>query len=549
LKRRFGVVGSFGLVAVLVLSLFPGTAYGLAGAHTYTNGTTGDVFLGGDYIELGISKRGSFGTTSGQALPSGFYGTASRTNVGMSSNAAGFGNSPDTRIDYFLPGTPEERWVVGYKIGGTASTGSNSLLMGTNSISDNTVTDQSSGTQLMATSHGTFNSKLDITQVISFNAGDKFFKNEVTLKNIDSAPLDSVRYMRTFDPDNTVDKGGQSQTRNQILYTFAAGDGKAVVMADTSHNNSDPVYVANGSRSPILFYSNDSRARVSSYGFSNSDPYAASAYDSASAKGTAYTGDNAITITFDVGTLAAGASQKVIYYTSLDNRDFDEVLEDIEDDVEESTDDGDNVSKAVEDGAPNSGDGNGDGTADSTQQNVTSLRNPIAGDEAYQTLATTGCTGLTSVTVNPLNMYGDDGSYVYPVGLTSFSLSCTIPGDTANVTIYYDKAYDTSNWKARKFVNNTFIDIPGAVLGTATVGGQSVTTLSYTITDGGELDADGSVNGTIVDPAGPSVLASEASAPMLAETGSNSGLYSVLSIILIFAALATRFTPLARRDS
>ena len=399
MKRILRVLGAAIPAVVLICTLLPARAFALVGAHSYTNTSNGDVFLGGDYIELGLSSYGSFGTMSNAALPSGFYGTANRTSIGMGSNAAGYGNSPDTRIDYFLPGTPEERWVVGYKVGGTPSIGSNSLRMNAHDIANNAVVNQSSGSKLKATSDGTFNSKLKITQVVSFNAGDKFFRNEVTLKNVDSAPLDSVRYMRTFDPDNTADRMGSSQTHNEVLYTFAAGDNKAVVLADTSNNNNDPVYLVNGSRSPILFYSDDSRARVSRFGFSNADPYAAAAYDSAVAKGSSQNADQAITITFDVGTLAPGASQKVVYYTSLDNRDFDEVLEDIQEAA--SAEDNDGVSTAEEDAAPNNGDGNADGIRDSEQANVVSLVNPVAGGGAYQTLQTTGCQTLGPTAIKP----------------------------------------------------------------------------------------------------------------------------------------------------
>lgn len=321
------------LVCVTIILTYltvPSSAHALQSARSYTNVSTGDVFLGGAYIEIGISKYGSFGTTSGQSKPVGFYGTASRNHIGMSSNAAGFGETPDTRIDYFLPGNPEERWAVGYKVGGTPTTASNAFLNSSTGISNNTVTNQSSGSQLKATSIGTLNAKLEVTQVITFEEGDKYFKNTVTLKNVGDSSIDSVRFMRTFDPDNTADKGGASSTKNQVLFTHAAGDGKAVVMADTSNNNSDPVYLVNGSRSPILFYTSDERARVSVFGFTNSNPYAADAYDSAKAKGYTVTADQAITITVDVGTLGANTASTFTYFTSLDNRDFTEVLEEIE---------------------------------------------------------------------------------------------------------------------------------------------------------------------------------------------------------------------------
>lgn len=487
---------------ILVGSMTP--VHALVGPHSYTNSTTGDVFLGGDYIEVGISKYGSFGTATGQPKPSGFYGAGSRNNIGMSSNAAGFGESPDTRIDYFLPGSPEERWAVGYKQGGTPSTASNAFLNGATGISNYTVTDQTAGDLLKASGSGSLNSKLEIKQVVSFNRADKFFKNVVTLKNIDSSALDDVRFMRSFDPDNTRDQGGMSATHNEVLYTHAGGDGKAVVVGDTSNNANDPVYLVNGSRSPILFYSKDNRAKVSVFGFSNADPYAADAYDSAKAKGYSINADQAITITVDVGSLAPGASSDFTYYTSLDNRDIDDVIQAID------AGDSDNISNEVEDAGPNNGDGNDDGTPDSQQADVTSLPNPVVGNGAYQTLQTIGCPTITNLAVKSLSQLGSDGSYRYPVGLTDFSINCGAPGDTTTIKIFYDKLYDTTGWQARKFINGSFQQLPGASFGTATVGNKQVTTLTYSITDGGAFDDDGTANGTIVDPVGPATISAAA---------------------------------------
>lgn len=496
-----------GLAAAAILFALVGTTpttYALVGAHSYTNVSTGDVFLGGDYIEVGISKYGSFGTSTGQAKPAGFYGAGSRTNIGMSSNAAGFGVAPDTRIDYFLPGNPEERWIVGYKQGGTPSTASNAFLNGSMGISNFTVTNESSGDLLKATGTGSLNSKLEIKQVVSFNKSDKFFKNVVTLKNIDSAALDNVRFMRSFDPDNTRDQGGQSATHNEVLYTHAAGDGKAVVVGDTSNNASDPVFLVNGSRSPILFYSQDTRAKVSVFGFGNTDPYAADAYDSAKSKGYSVNADQAITITVDVGTLAPNASSDFTYYTSLDNRDINDVLETI---VESTTTaaDGDNIDDSTENAGPNNGDGNNDGIADSQQTNVASLVNPVVGGGAYQTLESTGCATINNIAVKSASQLGQDGDYKYPLGLSDFSLTCSTPGASTDITIYYDKLYDTTSWKARKFIGGSYKPLTGAVFGAATVGSSTVTTLSYTLTDGGPLDADGVADGVITDPAGPGV--------------------------------------------
>lgn len=519
---------AFIIVVLLILATTPLGAHALAGARSYVSNETGDVFLGGDYIELGISKFGSFGTTEGDdeeepiARPPGFFGTASRNNIGMSTNPTGFGVAPDLRMDFFMPGSPEERWVIGYKEDGNPTTASNAFLSGSEDIADNTITNQSSGSKLQATSEGTFDNKLKTTQVISFNQSEKFFKNEVTVRNVSGSTLDSVRYMRSFDPDNTVDQDGEYETRNSIPFTQQAGDGKAVVIADTSLSDSDPVFMANGSRSPILFYSSDSRARVSTFGFGNEDPYEAEAYDDALPKGTSVDEDQAITIAFDVGSLAPGASQTVVYYTSLDNRDFSEVLQDIAADDEQSS--GGHVE------GPNNGDGNGDGVADSTQPNVQYVKNSVAGEGKYVTLETTGCGTVSSLDLKDVKQYGTDGLYSYPLGLVNFDIACTNPGDTTTIKLYYDQLYNTTNWAARKYIDGKFITIPAATFGTATVGSQTVTTLTYQVTDGGALDADKVVNGAIVDPAGPAILT--------AATAPNTGLvresiYPALAALLI----------------
>ena len=507
---------------VATCTLGAGTALALVGQHHYANDETGDVYLGGDYIELGISKTGSFGTTCGLELPPGFYGTlfgygegiCSGGSVGMSTNPTGFGVDPDLRMDYFIPGSPEERWAVGYKIEGTPTIGSNNLLYPLPvdpscedgpacesapriDIPDNVVTDQSSGDLLQATSVGTLSNTLKTTQEISFNKGDKFFRNKVTLKNDGETTIDSVRFMRSFDPDNTVFQGGSFMTHNTIPYTQEAGDGKAVVVADTNlPNTTDPVKAINGSDSPILFYSNDARARVSTFGFSNTDPYAPQAYDEAAPKGTETYEDQAITITFDVGSLAPGQSQDVIYYTSLDNRDFSEAVNII------NNNDEDDVSKGAEDGAPNGGDGNNDGTPDGVQNNVTSYQGIDGG--RYNTLVS-DCANNTSVHVDAESLSLKDVAFDYPAGLVAFRLTGCVVGGEAHVTQYYYGDYTNKNFNLRKWDGSSYATVPNAVFTQTTIEGQKVMKVEYTILDGGPFDEDHTADGAITDPTGPAV--------------------------------------------
>ena len=87
----------------------------LPGARSAYN-SKGDVFLGGNYIEVGVSQRGSFGTSS--VAPASF-GSHALGGLGLMADGDGWntGNKPTTG-DFFLPGTPEERWGIAYKIDG-----------------------------------------------------------------------------------------------------------------------------------------------------------------------------------------------------------------------------------------------------------------------------------------------------------------------------------------------------------------------------------------------------------------------------------------------
>lgn len=227
---------------------------------------------------------------------------------------------------------------------------------------------------------------------------------------------------------------------------------------------------------------------------------------------------------------------------SMGNRDFIDTYVYGEDDSAISTlsvsstdvaTDLDGISNAIENGAPNGGDGNGDGTADYLQNDVTSLPNPVS-NGAYNTVAVTGCNSLSNVSiVSEKTLSSQDVVHEYPLGLFKFDISCLTPGATANVKIYYDKVYDTSSWQARKFISNAYGAISGASFGTATVGGNQVTTLSYSISDGGAGDEDGAVNGVIVDPAGPGVTSVDGNGQALAGTGMDLKTILTMTLLLV----------------
>ena len=99
-------------------------APGICGKVQVANG---EVFLKGNYLEVGIHSAGNFGTAADK--PVSFNGATGARNpwgrgVGFSVdyNRDGFGTGTPTYFsgDYFLPGSPVEGWVVSYS---TTSTG------------------------------------------------------------------------------------------------------------------------------------------------------------------------------------------------------------------------------------------------------------------------------------------------------------------------------------------------------------------------------------------------------------------------------------------
>ena len=295
-----------------------------------------ELFLGGNYIELGISRLGNFGTSNNH--PASFYGRAgaSPTKIGMVADYDGFNCALDYPIDFFLPGSPEERYNFGFDVSGTKEyVGISDLASVTKSSGINNVTPSdveisnlSSGNTLKGKVITTLkdansSSIARITQVISFELNNKYFTNTVTIENLSNSTWTSARFQRNVDPDNAVDQGADFTTDNEVIATIAA-DGKAVVRAQLIPSDSFTTIPTNyqNSLAPLLYYSTDSDAKVSTFGFSNSDPYQASAYDSARAKNDLNRNDQAINITTQKTNISSGSSFSFVYVTSLDERDF-----------------------------------------------------------------------------------------------------------------------------------------------------------------------------------------------------------------------------------
>ncbi|MBN1785844.1 MAG: hypothetical protein JW825_02490 [Candidatus Methanofastidiosa archaeon] len=169
-----------------------------------------EVFLKGDFIELGIHEAGSFG--SANEAPDGFHPSCPQWPglIGFVTN----------RLDYFLPGTPFEGWTLEWTYDTQEYTFYNYGLCFSYDVPMTSHTDNSAGDVLSSEWVGTASSDsmaVKVVQVVTMNKGDRFFTVEITLENTGSVPLTSVEYLRTVDPDNEQVATGYFETRNYVV--------------------------------------------------------------------------------------------------------------------------------------------------------------------------------------------------------------------------------------------------------------------------------------------------------------------------------------------
>ncbi len=172
-------------------------------------------------------------------------------------------------------------------------------------------------------------------------------------------------------------------------------------------------------------------------------------------------------------------------------------------------DDRDGIAAAVENAAP-AGDGNGDGTPDAEQANVSSFINAVTG--SYESVAVDHGCDLSGVGATDVAGQATDAGYSYPLGLTHFTAHCDTPGFSTTVKQYFYNC-EADDYILRKLTNAIYSTVPSAAISMETINNQQVLSVTYSITDGGLLDEDLMINGTIVDPVGLAV----------SSTGGNSG--------------------------
>lgn len=195
-------------------------------------------------------------------------------------------------------------------------------------------------------------------------------------------------------------------------------------------------------------------------------------------------------------------------------------------------------------------DKNGDGIVDSTQPYIGNAYN--AGLQQLVLLeAEHTCTISSIQSVTPTDLSAGDAGYTYPAGLVDFTLEgCGAPGYTTTVTQYYFGVPSTGAM-LRKYNESTgkYTTITNAVISNVIINGQNVTKVTYNVTDGGALDADGTVNGIIVDPAGLAQVVPGAPNTGVGRVDSNPLLFSLIGLLSSLAVIGLGRVWFLRRAS
>lgn len=225
---------------------------------------TGNVFMGGEYLELGISPRGSFGALV--SAPLSFHVLGNNSTIGLAVNNFGFSTSKSSSMgDFLLPGEAEERFMIGYVVGDKDGEVNEIKIAEKNGIREfpNPIKDLKTececdfSTGLMkATTTGISKDNLKITITNEFYNNDKHFKTTVELENLSDETLSYVRYLRSMNPDQDYDLHNTYKTLNKVIsnprppYT---NEMYAMVAATGPVSNESFFYIAYDNRARASF--------------------------------------------------------------------------------------------------------------------------------------------------------------------------------------------------------------------------------------------------------------------------------------------------------
>lgn len=296
----------------------------------------------------------------------------------------------------------------------------------------------------------------------------------------------------------------------------AAGSGLVAGSAHTVSFNAAPVIGSNGGGASAQFGVAEKQQAVTTVTATDADQHLVNYAISGGADAALFEIDAATGVLRFVAaplrTVAADSDHDHVYEVTVRAQDSQgasdtqglsiTVLADLDGDglpdVNDNDIDNDGGLNSVEDPVPGAfggvGDGNGDGIADSTQLNVASLPTIVTG-APYATLEVENGLSFSSVS-SIAAASGLPRNVKMPVGQFDFTIGNVAPGAAATVSIYVDSSLKVNGY-FKQNASGAWVNLATAV---TTVG--SKTKVTFSLTDGGQFDSDGIVNGSIRDPGG-----------------------------------------------
>lgn len=128
-----------------------------------------------------------------------------------------------------------------------------------------------------------------------------------------------------------------------------------------------------------------------------------------------------------------------------------------------------------------------------------------------------------------------------PLGQFGFTLSGLDVGETVQMSMTADADFKQFTYFKKSLVTNKWVNIVEGV----TINQDGTATVKFSLTDGGEFDADHTANGVIVDPGG---VGENVLLPMIAENTSEVGNISLLDETLVSGSLSYAITGGADAD-
>lgn len=253
----------------LLLQLLTAGALLLPAAHTQAQLVDCNVFLQGNFMEIGINNNGAFGSTI--AAPSGYHPTTTDTmhsDCGGSSfyvvpqmgfvvdpNEDGWTTgTPPYYGDYIMQENPREGWAIEDS---TSDASAYSYYYHQHSLgysgplSGGSTTYTSSGGILQGGWSGNFygtTDSLTITQTTTVDVATLYLNVHVTFTNIASTGTGTFYYVRVLNPHTDEMTSGTPINLNKIEHQLPNPDGLVVVSATGTQDTMG--YVALGTRDP-----------------------------------------------------------------------------------------------------------------------------------------------------------------------------------------------------------------------------------------------------------------------------------------------------------